>query len=135
MYVLANHVPFRTDDGVCKITIRTTGPEPGYSDTWSWGRMWEVAVALVGVCVREGKMGVQTGLGEWGLVRAVGHGCGVWFCCCLFVFFLGGGLGGGFWGGCLSGFFGGVFFPFFFFFFFCFFFFFLKKTGDYEVKG
>ena len=46
------------------MTIRTTGRGSGNTDVWSWGRLWEVGVALVGVCVREGKEGVQGRLGE-----------------------------------------------------------------------
>lgn len=52
------------EDHTCKMTIRTTGKGSGNTDLWSWERFWEVGVALVGMCVREGKEGVQTGLGE-----------------------------------------------------------------------
>ncbi|CAD6571069.1 MAG: hypothetical protein ASARMPRED_004192 [Alectoria sarmentosa] len=38
----------------------------GNTDTWSWGQFWEVGVALAGMCVREGKEGVQTELGDNG---------------------------------------------------------------------
>lgn len=53
-----------SEDHQCKITIRTTGKGAGRTDMWSWGQFWEGAVAVAGVCVREGKEGVQTGLGE-----------------------------------------------------------------------
>ncbi|CAD6593126.1 MAG: hypothetical protein ASARMPREDX12_006852 [Alectoria sarmentosa] len=53
-----------SSDGKCKMTIRTTGKGAGNTDTWSWGQFWEVGVALAGMCVREGKAGVQTELGE-----------------------------------------------------------------------
>ena len=50
------------------MAIRTTGPGAargrGQSDTYSWGRFWEVGVTLAGKCVRAGKEGVQTKLGE-----------------------------------------------------------------------
>lgn len=52
------------DDHKCKFTIRTTGDGPGRADVWSWANFWEVGVALVGMCVREGKEGVETVLGE-----------------------------------------------------------------------
>ena len=64
------------------MTIRTTGKGAGYTDTWSWGQFWEVGIALAGMCVREGKEGVQTHLGElvWRLLcpgmEAVGGGGG-----------------------------------------------------------
>ena len=48
------------------MTIRTTGRGAGNSDVWAWGRFWEVGVALVGMCVKGGMEGVQTGLGELG---------------------------------------------------------------------
>ena len=51
-------------DQKCKVTIRTTGKGDGHTDVYSWGRFWEVAVALVGVCVAAGKEGVETRLGE-----------------------------------------------------------------------
>lgn len=54
----------RVEDHQCKITIRTTGKGAGRTDVWSWGQFWEGAVAVAGMCVREGKEGVQTGLGE-----------------------------------------------------------------------
>ena len=51
------------------MTIRTTGRGAGRgggnSDRYTWGRLWEVGVTLVGKCVRAGKEGVQTKLGEY----------------------------------------------------------------------
>ena len=47
------------------MTIRSTGKGQGRSDMWSWGKLWEVGVALTGVCARDGKEGVQTRLGEF----------------------------------------------------------------------
>ncbi|KAL9065078.1 MAG: hypothetical protein Q9161_008462 [Pseudevernia consocians] len=55
-----------SDDRACKITIRTTGTGDGHTDVWTWSKMWEVAVALLGMCVREGKEGVETLLGDYG---------------------------------------------------------------------
>ena len=62
---LADGKPFLVPpaDLKCKITIRTTGMGLGETDTWSWGKFWEVGAALVGVCVSKGKEGVQTRLG------------------------------------------------------------------------
>ena len=51
------------------MTIRTTGPGAdrgrGKSDHFSWGRFWEVGTTLTAKCVRAGKEGVQTKLGEY----------------------------------------------------------------------
>ena len=63
------------------MTIRTTGKGAGLTDSWSWGRFWENGVALVGMCVREGMQGVQTRLGELGVLvffgkRVLGGGGG-----------------------------------------------------------
>ncbi|CAF9918332.1 MAG: hypothetical protein ALECFALPRED_000647 [Alectoria fallacina] len=55
-----------SSDQQCKMTIRTTGKGAGHTDTWSWGQFWEVGIALAGMCVREGKEGVQTRLGDNG---------------------------------------------------------------------
>ena len=47
-------------DGLCAMTISTLGP----SDEANWYDMWEAAVQLNGLCVREGKKGKNPAIGK-----------------------------------------------------------------------
>ena len=47
-------------DRNCAMTIKLTGS----SDTAKWWQFWEAAVQLTGVCVRGGKGGKSSGIGE-----------------------------------------------------------------------
>ena len=48
-------------DRKCAMTIKPTG----FSDTAKWWQFWEAAVQLTGVCVRGGKGGKSSGIGEF----------------------------------------------------------------------
>lgn len=47
-------------DHQCVLEVDTTGP----MDNVSWYDIWAAAVAVTGMCVRSGKTGKATGLGE-----------------------------------------------------------------------
>lgn len=47
-------------DHLCVLGVDTTGPV----ESVSWYDIWAAAVALTGMCVRRGKIGKATGLGE-----------------------------------------------------------------------
>ena len=48
-------------DRKCAFTIKPTGS----SDTATWWQFWEAAVQLTGICVRSGKGGKSSGIGEF----------------------------------------------------------------------
>ncbi|KAF6236258.1 hypothetical protein HO173_005889 [Letharia columbiana] len=51
-----------SSDDKCVVQIFSTGP----SDISTWYRMWEAVTAVFSVCVRAGRGGVYTGLGDLG---------------------------------------------------------------------
>ena len=58
-----------TEDGRCTLTIDTTGPEDGLV----WEVIYTAATEIEATCVRQGRHGLISELGEWFLAMFIFH--------------------------------------------------------------